>query len=141
MKTRIIVVPIITNTHDELLLCKMPTNRGVFPGQWGLPGGGVEPGEKVHDALHREIQEELGIPITRATPWSFRDDVQDKLYPDGHQDSVYMIYLIFECRTDAQTIHLNAEFEAYAWVRPEDLGNYNLNSATRMTFQQKGLFP
>ena len=139
MKTRIIVVPIITNTHDELLLCKMPDNRGVFPGQWGLPGGGLEPGEQMLDALHREIREELGITVTSPVPWSFRDDVQEKQYPDGRREPIYMIYLIFECRTDAHTIHLNDEFEAYAWVRPEDLAAYNLNGATQVTFRQKGL--
>jgi nucleoside triphosphatase len=53
MRTRVIVVPIITNSLGELLVCKMHEHRGVFPGQWGLPGGGIEEGESMIDALHR----------------------------------------------------------------------------------------
>ncbi|MDI5349372.1 NUDIX domain-containing protein, partial [Salmonella enterica subsp. enterica serovar Kentucky] len=40
------------------LLCKMADNRGVFPGQWALSGGGVEPGERIEEALRREVREE-----------------------------------------------------------------------------------
>jgi 8-oxo-dGTP pyrophosphatase MutT (NUDIX family) len=30
---------------------------------WGLPGGALEPGETIHEALARECQEELGCPV------------------------------------------------------------------------------
>ena len=53
MKARVIVVSVIRNKKGEILLCKMPENRGVYPGQWALPGGGIEEGEKMEEALHR----------------------------------------------------------------------------------------
>ncbi len=42
MRQRTIVCPLIQN-DGCYLLCKMADNRGVFPGQWALSGGGVEP--------------------------------------------------------------------------------------------------
>ena len=115
----------------------MPKNRGVFPGQWGLPGGGVETGEQMYDALRREVKEELGIEIHDITPWSFRDDVRVKSYSHG-KEKVYMIYLIFDCKTSDAVLKLNDELDEYAWVTPDKLVNYDLNEATSLTFKQKG---
>ncbi len=68
MRQRTIVCPLIQN-EGHYLLCKMAPDRGVFPGQWALSGGGVEPGERIEEALRREIREELGensfSPISR----------------------------------------------------------------------------
>jgi ADP-ribose pyrophosphatase YjhB (NUDIX family) len=35
---RVIAVGVIQNEQGEILLCKKSPRRGVFPGQWGLPG-------------------------------------------------------------------------------------------------------
>jgi len=139
MKTRIIVCPLIKNKNEEYLIIKMPKTRGVFPGQWGLPGGGVEPGEKIMDALLREVKEELGsvIKFSEIIPWTFRDDVRIKLYPDGSAEEVYMIYLIFDCIALSGDVKINDEFEDFKWVKKEDLSDYDLNEATRITFERR----
>ena len=56
-KHRTIVVGLVWNQHGELLFCRMDPDRGVFPGQWGFPGGGIEPGERMEDALDRGVLE------------------------------------------------------------------------------------
>ncbi|ECC8922728.1 nucleoside triphosphatase NudI [Salmonella bongori] len=140
MRQRTIVCPLIQN-DGCYLLCKMADNRGVFPGQWALAGGGVEPGERIEEALRREIREELGEPLILddITPWTFRDDIRIKTYADGSQEEIYMIYLIFDCLSANRDIRLNDEFQDYAWVKPEELALYDLNVATRHTFALKGL--
>lgn len=47
---------VITNDEGKVLLLK--ANYGNY--QWGLPGGALEPGETIHQALIRECLEELG---------------------------------------------------------------------------------
>ncbi len=140
MRQRTIVCPLIEN-EGSYLLCKMADNRGVFPGQWALSGGGMEPGETMEQALRREMAEELGekLTITTITPWTFRDDVRIKTYADGRQEEIYMIYLIFDCVAANREIVLNEEFQDHAWVKPQDLAKYDLNVATRATLTQKGL--
>ncbi|ALR77589.1 nucleoside triphosphatase NudI [[Enterobacter] lignolyticus] len=140
MRQRTIVCPIIQNNGDYLL-CKMADDRGVFPGQWAISGGGMEPGETMEQALLREIGEELGekLDITRITPWHFRDDVRMKTYADGTQEEIYMIYLMFDCESRNRDVTFNEEFQAVAWVSPQDLHRYDLNVATRQTFIDKGL--
>jgi nucleoside triphosphatase len=97
--------------------------------------------ERIEEALRREIREELGekLILTHIAPWSFRDDTRVKTYPDGRQETIYMIYLIFDCVSANRDVTINEEFDDYAWVKAEDLKNYDLNAATRVTLSQKGL--
>jgi 8-oxo-dGTP diphosphatase len=55
----------------EFLLAQRPEGK-VYAGYWEFPGGKVEAGESVRDALVRELQEELGITVTACAPWLTR---------------------------------------------------------------------
>ncbi|MCO4161864.1 nucleoside triphosphatase NudI [Citrobacter youngae] len=140
MRQRTIVCPLIQN-EGCFLLCKMADDRGVFPGQWALSGGGVEPGERIEEALRREVREELGdqLVLSEITPWTFSDDIRTKTYADGSQEEIYMIYLTFDCVAANREVNINEEFQDFAWVKAEDLGTYDLNIATRKTLTLKGL--
>src|SRR6185436_7762309 len=87
---RLIVVPVVMDAAGRILLCRMAPDRGVFPGQWALPGGGVEPGERIEEALRREVREELGVEIAAATPLLFKDDVLEKTFSDGTTRPLHM---------------------------------------------------
>lgn len=52
-----------------------------------------------------------------------------------------MIYLIFDCEAENREVSLNDEFVEHAWVAPEQLQDYDLNDATKRTFQEKGILP
>ena len=55
----------------EFLLAQRPPGK-VYAGYWEFPGGKVEAGESVRQALIRELQEELGITATACSPWLSR---------------------------------------------------------------------
>ncbi len=138
---RTIVVGIIQNERGDTLICKKPPDRGVLPGQWGLPGGGIEAGERMEAALRREIREEVGIEVRDIRPLCFTDGQYPKLYPDGSQQEIYMIFLVFACRAEGNEIRLNPEFIDYAWVEQSAFKDYALNSITIDTFKTLGLLP
>ena len=59
---------LILRPDGQLLLGQRPEGKP-WSGWWELPGGKLEPGETVLQALARELQEELGIRVTEARPW------------------------------------------------------------------------
>ena len=55
--------------EGRFLLTSRPEGK-VYAGYWEFPGGKLEAGESVEDALRRELQEELGITIETARHYS-----------------------------------------------------------------------
>jgi nucleoside triphosphatase len=135
---RTIVVGLVWNEQRELLFCRMSPDRGVFPGQWGFPGGGIEPGERMEDALRRELREELGIEVENIQSAFFKDCSHDKIFADGTTKPVYMIFLLFHCTAVSDQLDLNEEFVEYRWVREGELGGLELNAETVDTLERLG---
>ena len=63
-----VAVGVLIDARDRFLLCARPAGK-VYAGYWEFPGGKLEAGESVEQALRRELQEELGIRIAAALPW------------------------------------------------------------------------
>lgn len=63
-----VAVAIFLGADGSFLLSSRPEGKP-YPGYWEFPGGKIEPGESVRDALVRELVEELNVTITRTTPW------------------------------------------------------------------------
>jgi 8-oxo-dGTP diphosphatase len=59
---------IMYRPDGSVLLASRPAGKP-WPGYWEFPGGKMEPGETSKQALARELEEELGIQVTHATPW------------------------------------------------------------------------
>jgi len=68
---------LIVNDKNETLLLKRTLKARNSAGFWAEPGGGVEVGEKVEDALKREIKEELGVEIKIIKFLGFTEGIVD----------------------------------------------------------------
>ena len=63
-----VAVGILFRPDGAFLLTSRPGGKP-YPHYWEFPGGKLESGETVEQALTRELQEELGIQIGAVTPW------------------------------------------------------------------------
>ncbi len=63
-----VAVGVLIAADGRFLLTSRPEGK-VYAGHWEFPGGKVEAGESIEQALKRELHEELGIDIDAAQPW------------------------------------------------------------------------
>ena len=98
---------VITNSQGQVLLLKANyANRA-----WGLPGGGLDLGETIHQALYRECREELGCDV-----------MIDYLSGVYFHASVQSHAFIFRCHfVENATIRLSSEHETYKWFAIDEL--------------------
>lgn len=139
MKARVCVVGLVQNDKGDYLICKKPDGLGVYAGEWGIPGGGIEEGETMEEAFVREMKEEIGVEVTHLEPLWFSDDTAIKHYGDGKSEELYMIYLYFRCRAASEKLKLNREFEEYAWINRNNWQKYKIGTYTKGTLTKLGL--
>ncbi|MEA5097838.1 MAG: NUDIX domain-containing protein [Burkholderiaceae bacterium] len=99
-----VAVGILMKPNGDVLLGQRPAGKP-YSGYWEFPGGKVEPGESVFEALQREFVEELGIEIVAAEPWCGVDYV----YPHAH------VRLHFFISHDWRGQPQSLEGQAFAW--------------------------
>ena len=63
-----VAVGVLIDADGRFLMTSRPTGK-VYADHWEFPGGKLESGETVAQALRRELNEELGIDIGQAHPW------------------------------------------------------------------------
>jgi len=98
---------IILNSDGHVLLLKrIYGDKG-----WGLPGGSIEPGETIHQALYRECREEIGIEV--------QDAVLTGFYYHSKQNAQVAI---FRCSIPkGEEIKLSSEHSEYKWMHISEL--------------------
>ena len=90
-----------------MLFAQRPAGKA-YAGYWEFPGGKIEAGESVIDALIREIDEELGVQIRSATLWRS----ERFSYEHAHVELNF-------CRTADWTSEPHGrEGQAFAWQSP-----------------------
>lgn len=105
-----VAVGILMKPNGDVLLGQRPNGKP-YAGYWEFPGGKVEPGESVLDALKREFAEEIGVAILSAEPWCGIEHV----YPHAH------VRLHFYISRDWQGEPQSLEGQQLAWQGSVDV--------------------
>lgn len=64
-----VAVGVLVRADGAVLLADRPAGKP-YAGYWEFPGGKIEPGESVEQALARELAEELGVQVRGSLPWT-----------------------------------------------------------------------
>ena len=99
----------ILNEEGKVLIMKRGVKCKNQKGYWQIPGGAIEFNETFHDALQREVEEELGIKIEVGELLALVDDIM-------HEEKQHWVTPQFLCKIKEGSI-VNKEPEKCEEIR------------------------
>jgi 8-oxo-dGTP diphosphatase len=109
---------------DRVLLVRR--GREPLKGEWSLPGGAVEIGETLKDAVAREVLEETGLTVDVGP----MVEVLDRIQLDGGGRPVYHYVLIdFLCRPSGGALACASDAEDARWASVSELTQYRVSDS------------
>jgi 8-oxo-dGTP diphosphatase len=109
---RVRVVAGVVRRGDRVLMTQRPPGA-THAGLWEFPGGKLEPGETVDQALVREVREELGVGCRPGRVL----DVAVHDYPSGLAVEIVFV----ACVLESEAFTPSAAVHDTRWTRPRDM--------------------
>jgi 8-oxo-dGTP diphosphatase len=113
--TKIVAKAVLFDEQSRVLLLKRSDTDELRPGEQDFPGGGVEDGEDVTDAVIREIKEETGLVVESTQLHLFYAHTELRPAPT-EQPAKNVVRLVFWGKVLEPVVNLSYEHSAYDWV-------------------------
>jgi mutator protein MutT len=114
---------VVLNAAGEVLLAKRAHEP--LKGEWSLPGGGVEIGEPLEEAVAREVLEETGIVVHVGPVVEVLDRIERAA--DGRVEYHFVI-IDYLCRAAGGSLASASDAEDVHWVSPARLADYRITA-------------
>ncbi len=106
----------ILNLNGEVLLCHSKKWRDYYT----IPGGHIELGERIEEALKREVKEEVGLNIEPVRLLLMQEAILDYL-----------------CKSSSIEVRIdNQEIQSYIWVKPEEALKLHVDTFTKKLLEE-----
>jgi len=130
MKRPVVTVTAIIPFGEAIIMIRRA--NAPYLGRWSLPVGHVEFGERLDEAVIREVEEELGLKTVVERFIGFKNyRCLDKARP------YHYVVFCFECRVVSNDIHPGKEVLEAALVNPKKPG-FNIMPAIRSFLSRAG---
>jgi ADP-ribose pyrophosphatase YjhB (NUDIX family) len=125
----LVVGALLLNERGEVFVARFHK----IEGHYAIPGGHVEYGEMVAEALLRELKEETGLTPLRYRLLRVGERIRPPLYKDGRHHLVYLDFVVEAWRGD---LHLDdQELSDGLWLAPWDALDLPLTHTTRQAIE------
>lgn len=114
--------------NQKLLVVKQ--RKGPHAGKWDLPGGGIEPGESIEQALRRELLEEVGRAFHSMHPLANLTAITETFDEKGMPYDFHQIGLVYRVDNLSKSSSQTPEME-YSWIDREQLDLENISPFIR----------
>ncbi len=116
---------LLQNSEGKHLLLRRASESKINPSRWEPPGGKIDPGERLDDALQREAFEEAGLLV-----------VVDQLLGavQFELSTINVACLIMGGRVVSGDVRLSSEHDAFRWFSQEEIRQIDLATHFRRYF-------
>lgn len=130
LKPILIHVSAVIVSEDRFLIIKRSSEDSYHQDLWELPGGKVDAGDTLEDAISREVFEETGIQLkNEVTPFIFENHIEKEY-------KKYLNFLVvlvgFVVNINNIEVQLSEEHDDFRWINFSEIEKFNIDNNSKL---------